>query len=94
MNPHDQTLKLSAETQRLRVEFLDRELDLTDTLIQLVEAELNFGNDAHAHEGIEHISMGLKTIRKFLPLVASPNEIERISERLERLESKAAHIAE
>lgn len=84
MNEREKTAALTAQTERLRIQFLDRELDLTETLIELVQMERNHGNSAHVSEGIEHATRGVQTVRKFIALIASPSERNRILTRLEK----------
>jgi len=83
---------LEAQTARLRVEFLDAELDLTMTMIELVRVERNI-DEARAQRSIRHIYQGLDTIRKFVNQVSSPDERARIADRLEQLEAEAATLA-
>lgn len=83
-----------AESARLRVEFLEREVELTGTMIQhaLLETTIEPGG-ADASQTIRHIHEGLDTIRKFLPEVTSSEDHARIAERLERLEADVAVLA-
>ena len=92
MNRQQQTEALISETARLRFQFLERELDLSDTLIQLVQTDRMYGHDEHAAQGIEHVTVALKTVRKFISLVESPSDRERITARLEALEAEVAKL--
>lgn len=77
-----------AKSARLRVEFLERELDLTDTMIQLARFEYHRDESG----AIRHVHQGLDTIRNFLGLVTSPEDRARITERLQRLENELAAL--
>lgn len=88
MNNYQKTEDLAAETHRLRVQFLDRELDLTETLIELVRFETAQGETIHGSQGIEHAMQGLETVRKFAPLIESAADRDRIQKRLAGLEAQ------
>lgn len=70
-----------AESARLRVEFLEIELDLTETMLQRTLSA--YGDHSQTKH---HIRQALDTIRKFLAEVTSPKDHARIAERLMRLE--------
>lgn len=93
MNDHDYPEALLVEAQRLRLKFLERELDLTQTFIELTRFESKIGNGDRVSDGIQHATHGLDTVRKFINLVSSPEERDRIAERLETLEAELAKLA-
>jgi len=88
----ERTEVLTTETERLPTQFLERELDLSDTLIQLVQADRNYGHNEHAAQGIEHVTQALRVVRKFISEVESPGDRERIATRLEALEVEFAKL--
>jgi hypothetical protein len=51
-----------------------------------------YGHYEHAAQGVEHITVALKTVRKFISLVESPSDRERITTRLEALEAEVAKL--
>lgn len=87
MASNDTTEPLDVQTERIRVQFLERELDLTGTMIQLTRLE---GTDEHrVAQAMRHISTGLYTIRKFIDQVSAADDRARITERLKQLEADA-----
>jgi hypothetical protein len=82
---------LAAQTESLRVQFLERELELTATMIALVSLEGE--HSAHMSQAIRHVCLGLDIVRKFVGQVSSPDERARIADRLERLEAEVATLA-
>lgn len=85
MDISNESDSLTAETERLRIQFLDCELDLTETLLELARFERKEGN---VSEGIEHATKAAQTVRKFSGLITSPADRDRILARLEKLEAQ------
>ena len=83
---------LCAESARLLVEFLDRELELTQTLIDLTRIELQHGSSDHASEAVGHVQQGLQTIRRFIDRVPDESDRVRIIEGLGRLEKQVRNL--
>ena len=81
---------LRQESERLLIQFLDRELELTQTLIDLSRIESRSGNAEHASEAADHARQGLAAIRKFIERVASDADRTRILRGLQHLETQAA----
>ena len=85
---------LTAESQRLLVQFLDRELELTETLMELTRLELRHGSSPHAEQTVIHVRQGLDTIHKFLGRVPRQEDQARIKEKLDRLEAEACGLSQ
>jgi len=83
---------LRAQSEQLRVEFLNRELELTQTFLDTIRLELAHGHDPHVAQGMEHVRHGLDTIRKFINGVSSEDTRARIADRLERLATDFARL--
>src|SRR5215472_16858540 len=82
---------LAAETEILRVEFLERQLNLTATMIALAHVE--GAHTAYMSQAIRHVCQGLDIVRKFVDQVSSSDDRSRIADRLERLEAEVATLA-
>ena|SRR5215469_12318136 len=84
---------LQAQTARVRVEFLERELDVTGTMIELTRLEAQIEAKFRVAQAMQHVCQGLDTVRKFLNQVSSPDDHARIARRLEELEAQVAKLA-
>lgn len=79
-----------AETSRFRIDFLHRELELTQTFLEL--ARIEYDLDARgAFEAMHLAHESLKTIRKYIDRVTDPDR-ETIAEKLVSLEQRAAAL--
>jgi hypothetical protein len=84
---------LQAQTARVRVEFLERELDVTATMIELTRLEAQIEAKFHVAQAMQHVCQGLDTVHRFLGRVSSPEDHDRIAHRLEELEAQVAKLA-
>ena len=84
---------LQQQTERVLIQFLDREVALTETLIELTRLEGRQGKGPKTAQGMQHVNQGLDTIRKFIGRISSTTDYARIAHGLEQLETKAAGLA-
>lgn len=78
-----------AESQRLLVQFIDRELELLETLIALTRIEMAHGNGEHAMQSVHHVRHGFGIVHKFIERLPEQDR-SRVAASLERLETEAA----
>jgi len=89
--PNTPTLpQLPEDAELLRIHFLDRELDLAETLIDLARSELNQGNRQRAIQLFRRADEGLVTVRRLLRVLAWTDHQLRLTERLEQIADSAA----
>ena len=84
--------RLIEESERLRIDFLESELESTKTLIELTHRELQQGNSADTTQGLIHVQQGIETIREFVGHVSSRQNQARLTEKLAQLEAAAAQL--
>lgn len=82
--------KIIAETSRFRIEFLHRELELTQTFLELARTEFDF-DVRGAFKAMHLAHEGLNTIRKYVDRVTAPDR-KPIAEKLVSLELQAATL--
>ena len=86
-NPDPASLRI--ESEQLLVQFLDRELELTQTLLELTRLEFQSGPSGHSLMAVKHVAQGLETIGKFLDRISDSGDRERIAGRFRKLELDA-----
>lgn len=59
-------MELSAETDRLRIEFLRAELELSSTFVQIATAEFEGGNREHGQQSLLDARKSCETVTRFL----------------------------
>ena len=74
--------------QRLLVQFLEQELELTRTMIDLMRIELKHTNNTHAGKSRANVQHGFDAISKFIGRVALREDRARIADGLERLQNE------
>jgi hypothetical protein len=80
------------ETELLRIQFLDAELDLCQTFIETARIELKDDPSA-ARRAIIKAGGGYEIVVQHLPSVTDPREHERLRKKLSRLgESLASFV--
>jgi hypothetical protein len=82
---------LAAESQRLRIQFLNRELELAATFIALGRTHIERGAKEPAEEEFNHVRKAIAAIHKSLKRV-KPEQREKFLERVYELEAQALQL--
>ena len=83
---------LRAETNLLRIQFLECELGAAESMIRL--AQIESADNAVQSRCIRLAQQALKTVRTFLDGVSPPEQRARIARRLDRLEAGLTRIVD
>ena len=86
-------MDLASETNRLRLQFLSAELDLSFTFAEIAAVEFATGERQHARQSLADARKGWETVARFLAdpkhsLHLSDSDTHTLQHRLHQLENK------
>lgn len=86
----DRIKALSAETEQTRFEFLQSDVDICFTFIEVAQTELGLGDRDSAAQALERAQTGLDAIERLLPDLQRAGDREEIERKMERLRGAIA----
>ena len=83
---------LVRESDRLRIYFLERELELSQTFVALGHRKIALGESSQVHRILEKVQRAIETVHDFTGKISSVDEQTRIPEQLAKIENAAAEL--
>ena len=83
---------LAIEGERNRIAFLDNEIDLCHTFLQL--AEIDAEDPPVSARAVEHARHGFQTVVNWLKVVRSEQERDRLTGKLYHLKERLDHFSD